>query len=893
MTVLGTGSITRTGYTFANWNTAANGSGTSYSPAATFTLGAANVTLFAQWTINSYTVTYDANGGTGTQTDPNSPYIFGSTVTVLGTGSITRTGYTFANWNTAANGSGTSYNPADTFTLGAANVVLYAQWTINTYTVTYDGNTNTGGTAPVDPNSPYNYNSTVTVLSPGSLTKTGYTFSGWNTAANGSGTSYNPAATFTMGAANVTLFAQWTLIPVTTVYVDDDWTAVPNGTDPDGAGPATAMGYDAFATIQGGVNGVTSNRPARVGKNRPATIGTVIVYAGTYPEAVVVNKSVVLQGAQAGVNPNDVSWNDVRTNLANESVIQGPLNLSLQNTITVDGFTLNRSASNEGHILIGGGLPSGSGSTSQFTIQNNRITGSRSTGPTWAGIHTNFLDNFPGPFTLPGANATITHNRIVIGGSASGDGILINRLVPGTDNNSSLSITDNYIASDPFNGSAVATTQTQTSNGVVQVTGNYLPSGEVAMFRTLGANIANNQMITPAFDGVWLNGGDNNITVTGNTITNPPLEAIVIGDFAFSTPTPRPNSNITVSNNTVTVDATLLDPSSGPTYSFFKIGGGLTGTNAINDNSLTISGALPSGITEVYGIHVHNRNIGAGSDPQTVGSVSMANNTLIGGGLLSGNSAGLKLDSNLTSSTDVTFGDGNSITGFPFGIDVARGSAHMSGSTISGSGTAVRVDASGSGTDPVTMTITNSTLSGNSATNGGAINGVGTGGMAKITITNSTLTKNSPSGASILLQDASLTVGNSIFNRAAPGTTISALGTSLVTSLGYNLSRDNFGGFLTGTGDQINTDPILGPLKNNGGPTFTHAPLSNSPAIDRGKDLGPVGPAYTATGKDQRGSVRPVTYNDPSILPPAGGDRSDIGAVELPPGVQPTAADFA
>src|SRR5205085_4966087 len=65
----------------------------------------------------TYTVTYDANGGTGSQTDPDSPYVAGSTVTVLGTGTIARTGYTFSHWNTAANDSGTSYSPADTFTM--------------------------------------------------------------------------------------------------------------------------------------------------------------------------------------------------------------------------------------------------------------------------------------------------------------------------------------------------------------------------------------------------------------------------------------------------------------------------------------------------------------------------------------------------------------------------------------------------------------------------------------------------------------------------------------------------------------------------------------------------------------------------------------------------------
>ena len=55
----------RPGYTFAGWNTAANGTGTAYAPGATFTI-TANTTLYAQWTaLPTYTVTYDANGGTG------------------------------------------------------------------------------------------------------------------------------------------------------------------------------------------------------------------------------------------------------------------------------------------------------------------------------------------------------------------------------------------------------------------------------------------------------------------------------------------------------------------------------------------------------------------------------------------------------------------------------------------------------------------------------------------------------------------------------------------------------------------------------------------------------------------------------------------------------------
>ena len=113
-----------------------------------------------------------------------------------------------------ANGSGTSYSPNGTFTI-TANTTLYAQWTAITYTVTYDYNDSTNGNVPVDGSSPHITGSEVIVLgntgSP-ALTKTGHTFSGWNTAANGSGTSYSQNGTFTI-TANTTLFAQWTLIP--------------------------------------------------------------------------------------------------------------------------------------------------------------------------------------------------------------------------------------------------------------------------------------------------------------------------------------------------------------------------------------------------------------------------------------------------------------------------------------------------------------------------------------------------------------------------------------------------------------------------------------------------------------------------------------------------------
>jgi hypothetical protein len=93
--------------------------------------------------------------------------------------------------------------------MSTSNVNLYAQWT-PTYTVSYHGNGSTGGSAPIDSNN-YLTGATVTVLgNTGSLTKTSNAFTGWNTAANGSGSGYTGGQTFPMSTSNVNLYAQWT-----------------------------------------------------------------------------------------------------------------------------------------------------------------------------------------------------------------------------------------------------------------------------------------------------------------------------------------------------------------------------------------------------------------------------------------------------------------------------------------------------------------------------------------------------------------------------------------------------------------------------------------------------------------------------------------------------------
>jgi hypothetical protein len=183
-----------------------------------------------------------------------------------------------------------------------------------------------------------------------------------------------------------------------------------------------------------------------------------------------------------------------------------------------------------------------------------------------------------------------------------------------------------------------------------------------------------------------------------------------------------------------------------------------------------------------------------------------------------------------------------------------------------------------------TLTVTNSTFSGNFANIAGPSRGgaIYNDGGATLIVNNSTFTGNSAyQGGAIYNDSGTVTIRDTIFNGGVIGENLFNSAGS-VSSLGYNLANDNGSGFLTATGDQINTDPMLGPLQDNGGPTFTHALLPGSPAIDAGKNFG-------AATTDQRGPGFVRTFDSASIANATGGDGTDIGAFE----VQPPAPSYA
>ncbi len=245
VTVLGNiNNITKANFTFNGWNTAANGLGTSYTAGNTFKMGNSDVVLYAQWlpdnpTPTKYTLTYNANGGDVTVPSQELNLESGDTPIVGSPSALSYPSFLFTGWNTESDGSGLSYAPGSIVTIVSSNVILFAQWTPY-YTVNYDGNGNTGGTAPTDSNQ-YETGDLVTVKPVGDLVKDLHTFGGWNTQANGQGTTY--ASTFAIDSANVTLYAIWNEnIPPTTAAptTAEPTTAAPTTAEPTTAAPTTA-----------------------------------------------------------------------------------------------------------------------------------------------------------------------------------------------------------------------------------------------------------------------------------------------------------------------------------------------------------------------------------------------------------------------------------------------------------------------------------------------------------------------------------------------------------------------------------------------------------------------------------------------------------------------------
>ena len=147
----------------------------------------------------SYPIKYDSNGGSGAPAAQTKWY---DTALTLSSTKPTKSGHTFSKWNTESDGSGASYMPGQRYTTNTS-LYLYAQYTANTYTITYNANGGTGG--PVSQTKTYGITLTLSTITP---TRAGYTFLGWASMSTATTAAYLPGASYT-GNGNRTLYAVW------------------------------------------------------------------------------------------------------------------------------------------------------------------------------------------------------------------------------------------------------------------------------------------------------------------------------------------------------------------------------------------------------------------------------------------------------------------------------------------------------------------------------------------------------------------------------------------------------------------------------------------------------------------------------------------------------------
>ena len=209
------GNLEKTGFTFSGWNTQTNGLGTHYDATGfdSFMIWS-NVTLYAEWSAKSYTITYHLNDGTNNLSNPAEYTIESATITFA---DPAKTGYTFAGWFTDENC--TPGNEITQIASGSTgNVAVYAKWSVDSYTITYnlDSGTNDG----TNPDTYTIESDTITFADPA---KTGYTFAGWFTDENCTpGNEITQIASGSTG--NVAVYAKWSVDSYTITYNLNDGT---------------------------------------------------------------------------------------------------------------------------------------------------------------------------------------------------------------------------------------------------------------------------------------------------------------------------------------------------------------------------------------------------------------------------------------------------------------------------------------------------------------------------------------------------------------------------------------------------------------------------------------------------------------------------------------------
>lgn len=384
-----------------------------------------------------------------------------------------------------------------------------------------------------------------------------------------------------------------------------------------------------------------------------------------------------------------------------------------------------------------------------------------------------------------------------------------------------------------------------------------------------GLTIANGSVLDGQGGGIW-NGGTlamNNCVLSGNTASRMPSPSLgVFGGGIFNSGGALTLSNCTISGNIAEISGGFVSSVSVSGGGIYTNGGSVTVSNStISGNSARRSGGIGSD-TSVHGGAFYNSS----------GSLSINNCTISGNSTVGAFSSGSVLYSTsgtlAFTSCSVTGNSGAfiaiwyssgtvTISKCTLSANAASeaciegiGTLSVSDTTISGnggygiwnSGTAMISNSTISGNNGYafrnnqTLTVTNSTIANNTL---GGIANVAFSSDATATFRNVTVANNggnqlrSISGFGTPVPTATIQLRNVIVSSSGAQPNFFTGPGGTIVSQGHNLSSDNASGFLTGPGDLINSNPLLGPLQDNGGRTFTHALLPGSPALNAGSQL--------------------------------------------------------
>ena len=283
------GTSNSTQYCSARFTGIEYGGGNSYTCTTSFTIPAKN----------TYTITYNANGGSGAPASHS--YFYGNNTTLSNT-RPTRAGYTFLGWSLNSDATSPSYSPGQAWSgTNASNYTLYAVWQLNTYTITY--NANGGDNAPSQQTKTHGQTLTLSSQIP---TRPNYNFVGWSTNSSASGAEYQPGGAY-YDNSNATLYAVWDLAywspKITNVYV--------NRCDSDGANneegryAKVSFKWECCQII--GANDIKSATVGGYSASVSGTSGTTDIVIGnnSYEPDYVYNISIIVVDSKNGTSTYD------------------------------------------------------------------------------------------------------------------------------------------------------------------------------------------------------------------------------------------------------------------------------------------------------------------------------------------------------------------------------------------------------------------------------------------------------------------------------------------------------------------------------------------------------------------------------------------------------------